>query len=280
MLKMLLITTFFFFTAELTQAVPNGTDTGGGGYGAYVQPESRMYLYDLYEAQIHRSPYIHRPLQPRTDFTNAVTTALGHLSYIPHDLVAIKLEEIAQANELLAYVITRAITFHSWNDDSEPVLLLHDLRYHKITIPENVRLLASRYHKDITLSKTYTALLNPENLAALVLHEALYALTGDAVTTRHAVAYLFSKSAHQEKYKKLMQKVSLLRRSYAACDIYSKTPIKVVDAVNFVYKVKSSLCKISFYHSSEFFIPEDPDAGAAVLRRYVLRTEMMTAAGF
>lgn len=277
MLKMILATILLLITANMAYAVPNGTDTGGGGYGVYVQPENNMYLYDLYEAQIHRSPYIQRDIQPRSDFSHAVFSTLGHIPYIPHDLVARKLEEIAQTHELLAYIISRAIAFHSWNDNSEPVLLIHDLRYHKITVPENVRLLAARYNRTITLSKRHTALLDRENLAALVIHEALYALTGNAVTTRHAVAYLFTKSSNKENYKKLMSKVSLLRRSYAACDIYSKNPIKIVNAVDLVYKVRSSLCKVNFHHSSEFYIPEDLDAGATLLRRYVLRTEMMTA---
>lgn len=275
MLRPLFIALLFLLATPLIRAVPNGTDTGGGGYGVFT-PDSRIFLYDLYEGKV-QSPYIDQSRRPRPYFLNAVSGALERLPYLPTDLVAFKLEELAQTHELLAYIIADSIAFHNWNDDSEPVLLVNDLHYHKIAVPQNVRLLASRYSQNITVSRTYTALLNRENLAALVLHEALYSLTGNAVTTRGAVAYLFSETSHREKYRNLLKRVSLLRRGHPACDIYSEKTVRILDAETLRYRTKHAKCKVSFFHSSEFYAPGDPDAGAAVLRRYVLRTEFLTA---
>lgn len=175
---------------------------GNGGDG--VKIGNKIYLLDLVEAGNEQLP-IETP-DLATGFLKAEIQAWAQkLSQpVPEKLIASKLGEIAQKNQVLALAILTGLQKLTWNWVSFQLTDLKD-EGNKLKIPrEQLVQLALRVNQTIQIQKQGWDQMDDRNKVALLFHEVVYALmvperSSDGMDmnsprVRTLIGFLFSKN--------------------------------------------------------------------------------------
>lgn len=182
--------------------------TGGHGGDGWLDSNGKPYLYDLREGGLHLNPYFDRKLEVNKVFLNRVNLAIPFLSKsesgreLSASLLARKLTEIKSVYPALANALLAGIELYSWREttsiidikDEDPI----------IDIPKEKQIqLAGRRGKEIFVDSNLWKKLDPENSAALIIHEIVYAWIKPSKRNDHfeqrsdyarsVVRYLFSR---------------------------------------------------------------------------------------
>lgn len=170
-----------------------GSEGGGGGGG--VIDGGNIYVVDLVEAGVEKSPYFDSSVNANPDFSKRIAKALQNLPNVPVDLLSQKLEEIYQNyDHALPLEILQMFELFSWQMVDFSLVHIPDENPVVDIAPTAQVQLASRTRRTLKLDSNAWAKLNPANRVALIIHEAIYSLvkTKNSDDARAIVGYLFS----------------------------------------------------------------------------------------
>jgi hypothetical protein len=169
----------------------NGASGGGGG----VVDNGHVYVVDLVEAGVEKTPYFDPSVTADSNILKRVTNALQALPDAPVDLVARKLTEIYKSYDRATPLqALEAMEMYSWETVDFSLIKIHDESL-ALNIPPSKQVqLAARVNQTVKIDEQYWPKLSPENKAALVIHEVVYSLTssGSSDNARSIVGYLFT----------------------------------------------------------------------------------------
>lgn len=216
---------------------------GNGGEGIIVK--DKIYLRDLFEANLHLHPHF-GPVAGFRIYRQLPQSALNDFP-VSQSLLARKLTDLNVMSPALGYYVLAAINSYFWQlvktplhpfpDDGSPLIYAEGQR-----IP-----LANRFQSTIRIDAFSWAKLSEEQKVALILHEAIYSLlkpTCDpenadmckqvSARTREIVARVFSNTAHKltpqmESDLGLPSAALRTRCSYSASSIWIRIEPKEKD---------------------------------------------------
>ena len=163
------------WAASLPLALANesGRTIGNGGDGVVLG--RRTFALDLVEAGVHRDPKIHAPTGPSTIWEEELARSLNPSVY-PNTLIVGKLMDLATVNASLALTLLRTIRLYNWTI-VEPSLVNIPDEDTVMEIPDGELVqLAIRRNGWIRINQQTWRRLDAANQAALIFHEALYAM--------------------------------------------------------------------------------------------------------
>jgi hypothetical protein len=159
---------FAFFTSNFAKA--NGLEeifVGNGGDG--VKEGQRLFLRDLFQVGVHRSPWFGEEIDP--DLLKAVSTIHFPVEFDSR-LLARKLTDLNFVDPALGSIFVQAIKMHNWLVVDQP--LSNVPAYGDPVVVDSYVQLASRLGPNIRLNKQGWEKLDPENQIALLLHEVVF----------------------------------------------------------------------------------------------------------
>lgn len=182
----------FAFVASVGFAGKGGADVSGGGGG--VQIGSKVYLYDLYEAGLHQTPYIEHKagdIEFENEFTKASLPQEASLV-----LLARKLRDIETLDPYLAAALVEGFKVLSWRVVDQKLERSPDFG-NDVKEVELLQL-ANRRGGIVQIQRSLWNMMDDANRVALIIHETLAALQpaqaqGNQGPLRRLVAYLFDK---------------------------------------------------------------------------------------
>lgn len=174
--------TMFFLSLILQIPLAFGGAGGHGGDG--IKINGNLYLLDLAEAGVEKNPYFKNITPPEFIIEELVNKFHGHHD-IPIDLVATKLAEISLIYPSLARHLLATIVKFDWVWVNHELINVKDEDSSLDYAPESLSQIAIRRGITIRVSQTSWSLLDNGNKAALIIHEAVYALS---VPRRYNVA--------------------------------------------------------------------------------------------
>lgn len=177
-----------------------------GNLGGGVFSGGHLYVRDLYDAGRHLTPYVGSEVLPGLRLRSPQLRMLSGLD-VDRELLLRKLTDAEVLQAGWGYALMATIESYRWYlIDQELAPILDDAPIY--VMPGNSYVaLANRLKTSIRLNRAHFARLSPEHRAALILHEAIYALVkvecGDssdrcrqpAVAVRDLNAALFSDPA-------------------------------------------------------------------------------------
>lgn len=165
---------FVFAVILLTCQAQAGTEVGNGADG--VIQNGRVYLVDLYEAGIHKNPYIDSHATVDKYVENEINKLFTN-NLVPKKIVIQKLSEIAKHLPMVAYSIVVAMRHYKWEFTTEALPEIHH-DYKSDRLGKNVPTVqvAVRYDNVIKVSIEHFSKMNEANKAATILHEGIYML--------------------------------------------------------------------------------------------------------
>lgn len=190
---MKLILALLVFTFATSSFAGGGVDSSGGGGG--IKVDGHVYLYDLFEAGLHESPYYETNV-PDVDLIAALEQVNLPAGTDLRNL-ARKLEDIEVIEPYLAAAILESLKTLTWRGVEHQLLRSDDFKNEGIE--DKVLQLGSRRGSVVQIQKQLWTLMNAENRTALLIHEAMAALQpleahGNQGPLRRAVAFLFDKT--------------------------------------------------------------------------------------
>jgi hypothetical protein len=173
-----------------------GNSVGNGGKG--VRIENKVYLLDLVEAGVELTVGFNPNVQAKPDIVMRISKSLP-AKYFPVDLIAQKLTEIKQVDALLAEALILTINSFQWRIVNSKLLDIKDDDSSLNYDPQSLVQIAIRKLRSIMIARDVLPLMDAENIAALVIHEACFALIQpndegkqESVKAREVTGYLFS----------------------------------------------------------------------------------------
>lgn len=161
------------FLLPVLSFAKEGHDQGNGGDALRIGDQ--LYMLDLVEAGVEKSPFFSKSIAMDKKYLQRMEKAFDSTS-IPVALVAQKLSEVATFDKLFALSVIRSIELYSWRLVSSALVDIKDedssLDYRK----EDLVQMAIRRDGTVRINREAWHLMNDENKAALVIHEAVYAL--------------------------------------------------------------------------------------------------------
>jgi hypothetical protein len=195
LLSLALLTTSF--------AAARGKEVGDGGDG-YLDIDNILYVLDLVESGVYLKPYLSEDVEPLGFIRERVERALVMLPDAPVDLIARKITELYQINNILGFNLLYALEKYSWKlvptlpdiDDEDTVLetddnvllerkrTLSELFFKKLDVGARlVQLAIRREHSIHVHAGRWQRELEEVNRAALVFHEIVFALSSPIEAT-------------------------------------------------------------------------------------------------
>lgn len=169
-----------------------GRDSGGGG--GVIRGNS-VYVVDLVEAGVENSPFFDDSIPENPDFSKQISAALKNVPNVPVALISRKLNEIyTQFDHFIPIEVILMMQTYRWQMlDFSLVHIPDETPVVDVPVADQVQL-AARVGGAVKLDKKLWSRLNPAHKAALIIHEALYALalTKNSDDARAVVGYLFS----------------------------------------------------------------------------------------
>jgi hypothetical protein len=218
-MKKLMTWTLFFLMPALTAFA--GGETGNGGDG--ILRDNKVYLLDLVEAGTELTPYFNKSDEPDGRI-NAFLKKKLPIENTVIELISRKTKELYLKSPSLAYHVLAAINLYSWQflnthlrdvpDDGDTII---DIPYRGDLVQ-----LAVRYKKEVKIDKSYWLFMDDANRAALILHEALYALIQphidedgnnakqSSLDTRRLVGLLFGENFDREALQTFLSSLGTL----------------------------------------------------------------------
>lgn len=162
-----------FSALTMTSLAQAAKEVGNGGDG--VELEGRTYVLDLVEAGVEDNAYF-APIDADPRIVERLRTTFSGIDWAPVDLLAQKLTEIQNISNVSALIILKTMEFYSWRTVSSALLDVPD-EDTSLSIPRGKLIqLAIRRNTSILIDRDAWLKLDAQNRAALVFHEALYAL--------------------------------------------------------------------------------------------------------
>lgn len=206
-MKRLLFLIFFLTSAAFANPAPN---IGVGGEGVLL--ETQIYSRDLYDYDLHLSPWIGPAASTELKAAVVAWNPL-QLSDFECELLARKLTDLNRYHNYLGEEIFEVLRFFSWRFTEAELGL---------TYPDEARVLVSsdqrvpivnRHLKDILIQRATFSRLDERNKVALIIHEAVHALlhsfegdiwtVGSMSEARQVTASFFDESnLRSPQYKK------------------------------------------------------------------------------
>lgn len=197
-LKLILIGSVLCFTTVAHAGL--GTNSGGGGGG--IVSGDHVYVVDLVEAGVESQPFFDPSVPSNKDFSSRISQALSSVPNVPVDLISQKLNEIyAQYDHLLPEEIIVTLETFDWQMLDFTLTPIPD-EHQVVNIPPQDQVqLAARIDGAVKLDSHLWSKLDAPNKAALIIHEAVYALvqTRSSDDARSVVGYLFSQDLKSRK---------------------------------------------------------------------------------
>lgn len=166
------ITTLLIFCLFTLQSVAHEVNNGGDAIGI----GDRYYSFDLYEHGVERNPFFMNQVSTDPKVTDHVNRALP--SSFPRDLLAKKLSELRKTEPIVAWALIETMRIYEWIILSSPLPEVDDLQDSLWgPNPPGLAQAALRQNRRIFISRPIWEKMDQANKAALVLHEAWYALT-------------------------------------------------------------------------------------------------------
>lgn len=177
-MKLFLSVTFIAMSL-LSPPVWAGDEGASGGDGVLIG--DKLYLVDLVEAGVEENPYIDETLQSSKDYEKVLARLQQPLQSLDdalsNRLIALKIVEIAKLSVPMAMTYLQTIEAFQWHLVNHSLIDVKD-EDTALNIPlEKLVQLAIRRLHAIKVSKESWKKLNPLHRAALVFHEATYAMT-------------------------------------------------------------------------------------------------------
>lgn len=199
---------------------------GNAGEGILI--DTGVYTRDLYDYNLHVSPWIGLEASPSLKMQVAAWNSLG-LSEDEIHLLARKLTDLNKSHKYLGDEIFEALRFFTWQWTDQDLVLIEPDEV-RTPVPPGQRIpIANRYLKSILVQRQNFARLDPANKIALLLHEAVYSLMkyrngrhvrGPSLSiTRQIVANFFDqKGLNSTAASDLMERYLLILRDFDAPD--------------------------------------------------------------
>lgn len=185
--------TYFYITIltlllGTSYALAGGKEAGNGGGG--VLEEGKPYLLDLVESGIEKAPFFDTTVEADPVYKARVAQAFSSLPDTPNELVSQKLTEISHLDQVLAASLMKVMELYFWKPIDFTLVHIPDEET-VIDIDPSLQVqLAARLEHSIEINAMAWEQLDQANKAALIFHEALYALlVPDQVTTATGVTY-------------------------------------------------------------------------------------------
>jgi hypothetical protein len=150
---------------------------GNGGDGIVI--DNNVYTYDLVEHGLHKKHYFGDPLQVGEDIRSVLRAKLYALSSDVRELVGRKLEEVKAVDKVFFKSLLLTLGQYNWSVIEDFSLIeVDDEDGSDVNIPkERFRQVAVRSMRSIKLDQRLLAKMDSENIAAMVIHEVVYAMT-------------------------------------------------------------------------------------------------------
>lgn len=167
--------------------------TGNGGEG--IQVSGGLFLRDLYERNLHETPFVGARAFP--EFQSRISTL--PLTAAQWEILAKKLTDAQALSGCLGELLTSALLSYQWTFEDLPLDLLPEEGVIR-SLPDSMRVqIAIRTGTTIHIYRHAWDRLNDVHKIALLLHEAVYGLSGldpysgnqDNFFTAESVAALF-----------------------------------------------------------------------------------------
>ncbi|MGE3760437.1 MAG: hypothetical protein AB7H97_21915, partial [Pseudobdellovibrionaceae bacterium] len=192
-----------------------GVTVGNGGVGLKVG--NRLYLLDFVETGIEGQAVIRYDQPEMPKVRELVAKKLTPIPNVPINEITAKISEIFAVDKTLAMSLFKSIEAYDWRVVSVGLRDTDDTDSLLSYPPENLVQIAVRSERVIRINRDKWNLLDVEDRAGLIIHEALYAInytrevgkawTQSAIQVRSLVGHLFSKDfsvQNQESYLRLV----------------------------------------------------------------------------
>ncbi len=187
---------------------------GNGGDGIRVQKQ--LYLLDLVESGVELDSADAAATFTNPFFEKQITTWAALQSHpVPQKQILEKLGQVYQKNALLAHLIVMALWRLEWTWVNVPIKDVKDQGTVTVLDDPKLEQLAVRVNQAVYLQADLWKELNPRNQAALLFHEALFALVHpkrspqglsmSSPRVRKIVGFLFSEKLQQASIDDLLK---------------------------------------------------------------------------
>lgn len=146
---------------------------GNGGDGLYLK--GKLYSLDLVEAGVETKPVFNTALTAKKEVLERLGKKLDP-QIVPVQLIGLKLREIAQVDELFVLSILKTIETYNWRLVDSSLIDIKDEESVLNYDPASLVQLAIRKSTSVLIDRNLYSQLDPANKAALIFHEALYAM--------------------------------------------------------------------------------------------------------
>ena len=154
-----------------------GNEGGNGGDGVFLN--GKYYLLDLVEFGVQEDPYFNHDVAINPVIESKVESAMADLpqnnkfTFVKR-LLAQKLSEIELVDPLIAVSLLFSIDFYQWRIVLPQLINIKD--ENSLLRDQDFVQLAIRRDQVIMLNSQFWSILEPAQVAALILHEAIFSL--------------------------------------------------------------------------------------------------------
>lgn len=168
-----LLTISFLFLPILSCAAFGGTFVGNGGDG--IEIDGKLYLRDLVNLSLHKTPYFGAHID--SELPALPDPTVMSLEY-SKKLLAQKLTDLNEACPSMGDYLLATIKYYNWVLVDFPLTPITDPR-DTIELPPGTKVvqIANRLGNTIRIQADAWNRLNDENKIALIIHEAIFSLT-------------------------------------------------------------------------------------------------------
>lgn len=176
-----------------SQNLSRGSEGVGGGGG--VVRGNKTYVVDLVEAGVEDHPFFDPAVKADPEFSKKIALALKDVPNAPVDLLSRKLNEIYTfCDHATPSAVIEMLELYSWQMVDFSLVHIPDENIVVDVLAKDQVQLAARTHQAVKIDSLRWNALDDNNKAALILHEAIYALSSNhsSDNARAIVGYLFS----------------------------------------------------------------------------------------
>jgi hypothetical protein len=173
-----------------------GNDQGNGGDG--LRRNGKLYVLDLVEAGAELKPFFSKTVVTNPKISCRLETVFSSQS-VPTKLLSLKLSEIEKVDKAFAEALLQTIELYSWRWVNAALVDIKDEDSSLDYPQKNLVQVAIRRGQNIKVNREAWKLLDDGNRAALIFHEAVYALIKPASSgiqssprAREVAGYLFT----------------------------------------------------------------------------------------
>lgn len=194
------------FILAAPTAFARNHEVGNGGDA--IRISEFYYSFDLFESGLQTRPYFRKDVKINPKIHEKLELAVDP-EIFPMEVLEQKLSELYLDDPNFAEYVIETMKSYAWRFVSGPLKDVDDDQDTVINPPSGLVQAAIRRKETITVSTDVWLRMNPNNQAALVLHEALYAMvqprsadpvptdrsefSQESVAARRAVGFLFSR---------------------------------------------------------------------------------------